>query len=96
MLSPLLAARPGLSAQLSDEDISVTGTLGEDQLVSWTPLIKLWSCHDHAATAATSCSLSHLPPTPVPFPLLGERGADTLNEEWAVLLKQMPVPPQSV
>lgn len=60
MLSPPLAGRPGLSAQLRDEDISVTGTLGEDQLVSWKPLIKLWSWHGHAATAAASCYLCHL------------------------------------
>ncbi|KAM7404118.1 hypothetical protein PAMA_004509 [Pampus argenteus] len=54
-----VARGPSLSAQLSDEDISVTGTLGEDQLVSWMPLIKLWSCHGHAATAAASCYLCH-------------------------------------
>lgn len=58
-----LAGRPGLSAQLSDEDISVTGTQWEDQLVSWMPLIKLWSCHGHAATAAASCYLCHLSPS---------------------------------
>lgn len=93
LLSPPLAGRPGLSAQLSDEDISVTGTLGEDQLVSWTPLIKLWSCHGHAATAAASCYLCHLSSSASAHSTAWGVEGDMVNEEWAALLKQMPVPP---
>lgn len=57
---PPLTGKLGLSAQLSDEDITLTATLGEDQLVSWMPLIKLWSCHSRAAAATASCYLCHL------------------------------------
>lgn len=63
LLSPLLGGKPGLSAQLSDKDIIVTGTLGENQLVSWMPLIKLSSYHDHVAKATASCYLCHLYPS---------------------------------
>lgn len=93
MLSPPLAGRPGLSTQLSDEDVSVTGTLGEDQLVFWTPLIKLWSCHGHAATAAASCYLCPLSSSAQAHSTAWG-GGGMVNEERAALLKQMPVPPR--
>lgn len=57
LLSLPLAGRPKLSAQLRDEDISMTGTLGEDQLESWMVLINLWSRHDYDAVATASCYL---------------------------------------
>lgn len=90
--APPLTGKLGLSAQLSDEDITLTATLGEDQLVSWMPLIKLWSCHRHAATATASCYLCHLSLAASAHSTAWGGGGAMMNEGWAALLKQMPAP----
>ncbi|KAK2825842.1 hypothetical protein Q5P01_020056 [Channa striata] len=83
-----------LQEQLRDEDVSVTGTLGEDQLVSWKPLIKLWSCHGHAATAAASCYLCHLcSGASAHSTAWGRKGVDMVNEERGSLIKTDASPP---
>lgn len=48
------------SALVSDEDISVTATLREDQLVHWASLIKLTACHVQAGQEEASCSVARV------------------------------------
>ena len=48
------------SALVSDEDISVTATLREDQLVHWASLIKLTACHVQAGQEEASCSAARV------------------------------------
>lgn len=87
---PPLTGKLGLSAQLSNEDITLTTTLGEDQLVSWMPLIKMWSYHSHAAVAKASCYLCHLSLGACPHSTAWGVEGGMMNEGWAALLKQMP------
>lgn len=89
---PPLTGKLGLSAQLSDEDITLTATLGEDQLVSWTPLIKLWSCHSRAAVATASCYLCHLSLGASAHSTAWGVGGAVMNGGWAAFFKQMPAP----
>ncbi|XP_072546295.1 protein phosphatase 1 regulatory subunit 37 [Salminus brasiliensis] len=48
------------SALVSDEDISVTATLREDQLVHWASLIKLTACRVQAGQEEASCSAARI------------------------------------
>lgn len=87
LLPPPLTGKLGLSAQLSDEDITLTATLGEDQLVSWMPLIKLWSCHCHATMATASCYLCHLSLAATAHSQPGGVGVPKMDEGWAAFIK---------
>lgn len=90
MLSPLPATKPSLSTLLSDEDITVAGTLGENQQVSWMPRIKLWSCHHHNAQLQPARIATTSPSVPIPVPHQGEGVGDLVNEKWAALPQPMP------